>query len=131
MQKLPKLNKIAVDDQPEKKPEKERDYIPYLIVLVVLLCRHLFDCFGIPAPLITSWQGRWITFAVMILGAKVVFYLEKKDDNAKLSLYYVCACSSFLGLFVSMDYHFWILIFIIFIISITFYIFQSLLTRKK
>jgi hypothetical protein len=131
MRELPKLNKVAVDDEPEPKPERDRDCIPYLIVLAALICRLILNCCEVHVPLVTSWQGCWITIVLVILGSKVVLYLEKKYDNEKLPLYYVCASVSFWGLFVSMNYHFWILIFSILIIFVIYHVFQSLLTRKK
>jgi quinol-cytochrome oxidoreductase complex cytochrome b subunit len=139
MRELPKLNKVAVDDEPEPKPEKEkRDSIPYLIILVALLCRLILDCSGIPSPLIISWQSWWITVVVMSLtGTFVLPYLEKKYDNEKtkekIHQYYICTCVSFLGVLTFTDRQSPILMFmfIISIILVTSHIFQFLLTRKK
>jgi hypothetical protein len=65
---------VAVDDE----PEKERDCIPYLIVLAALIWRLILDCCGVHAPLVTSWQGCWITIVLIILGSKVVLIFRKK-----------------------------------------------------
>jgi hypothetical protein len=129
VQKLPKLNKVAVDNEPEPKPKRERDIVPYYIILVVLLCRLILDCCSVQSPLITSWESWWITFVVMFLVGKVAFYLEKKYDNEKISYYYFFTCGLLWG-FLSVS-HVPTSMFIVMIIWGTFLLFQFLLTRKK
>ncbi|MDR0609379.1 MAG: hypothetical protein LBG58_04670 [Planctomycetaceae bacterium] len=130
MGERPKLNKVAVDDQPEPKPKKEKDYIPYLIVLAAILCRLILDCCGFPAPLITSWTIWWITIVIMVIGAGIALDLEKKYANDKIPHYYVCACTSLWGLLIFHVNPASTFMFIILIILGTSCIFQFLLTKK-
>jgi hypothetical protein len=135
MRELPKLNAVAVDDEPEPKPERDRDIVPYLIVITTILCRLILDCCNVPAPLITSWQSWWITITVMALtGNFVLPYLEKQYGNEKITekirQYYICLCVSLWEL-LAVDNYFPLFTLTILTVLTTSHIFQFLLARKK
>jgi hypothetical protein len=100
MQELPKLNNVAVDDEPEPKPKLKRDLVPYCIFFAVISCRLILSCGGVSAPIITSWRSWGLTMIIILLAGTIVDRIGKKwysvEIAEKIHEYYICTSVSLL-----------------------------------
>ncbi|MDR2755347.1 MAG: hypothetical protein LBC20_06535 [Planctomycetaceae bacterium] len=97
MKELPKLNKVAVDDEPE--PKTKRDILtPCLFILVALFGRFVLNCCGISVPIISSWKSWCVAVIVICVIADIILRIGKKwyseKINKKLEEYVVPVCLS-------------------------------------